>query len=191
MFLGSPTGGGTTQLDSEGSEEMIKLWKVSGGGLFSMLSTSSVQASGSVPVSMLLYGPPLMDVETEVATVVEPRDDVRDDAVGDSEARREVRTVRLSVRPGCRTSSSSRSESGPPTSSYSDWLSRARLEPGVGPRPRELERREREEEEAREEAGCRRVGDSWAVCCCCEGRAPASPPPAEGSARCHTIIWLS
>jgi hypothetical protein len=38
---------GMTQLDKEGSRERLKLWKVLGGGLFSMLSTSALQANGS------------------------------------------------------------------------------------------------------------------------------------------------
>ena len=38
---------GTTQLDKDGSRERLKLSKVLGGGLFSMLSTSVLQANGS------------------------------------------------------------------------------------------------------------------------------------------------
>ena len=39
--------GGKTQEDNEGSRDRLKLWKVDGGGLLSMLSTSSLHASGS------------------------------------------------------------------------------------------------------------------------------------------------
>ena len=39
--------GGKTQEDKEGSRDRLKLWKVDGGGLLSMLSTSSLHASGS------------------------------------------------------------------------------------------------------------------------------------------------
>ena len=92
----------------------MKLWKVSGGGLFNMLSTSSVQARGSVPVSMLAYAPPFM---LAAATVVDPRDEVNEEGVGEGEARRDIKTVRLSVMTGLIIASSSRSESGP---SYSD-----------------------------------------------------------------------
>jgi len=38
---------GITQLDKDGSRERLKLSKVLGGGLFSMLSTSVLQANGS------------------------------------------------------------------------------------------------------------------------------------------------
>ena len=38
---------GTTQEEREGSLERRKLWTMEGGGLFSILSTSSVQAKGS------------------------------------------------------------------------------------------------------------------------------------------------
>ena len=37
----------TTQEEREGSLESRKLWTMEGGGLFSILSTSSVQAKGS------------------------------------------------------------------------------------------------------------------------------------------------
>ena len=39
--------GGKAQDDNEGSRDRLKLWKVDGGGLLSMLSTSSLHASGS------------------------------------------------------------------------------------------------------------------------------------------------
>ena len=39
--------GGKTQEDKEGSRDRLKLWKVEGGGLLSMLSTSSLHASAS------------------------------------------------------------------------------------------------------------------------------------------------
>ena len=39
--------GGSTQEDREGSRDKLKLWKVEGGGLFNILSTSSDHARGS------------------------------------------------------------------------------------------------------------------------------------------------
>ena len=46
-WWGFSDSGGKTQEDSEGSRDRLKLWKVDGGGLFSMLSTSSLHASAS------------------------------------------------------------------------------------------------------------------------------------------------
>ncbi len=100
---------------------------------------------------------------------------VEDGEEGDG--RREVSTVRLSLALRSPPSSpSSWSESRPP---YSDWLSRARLEPGVGPSPREEDERREEEAEAggRRRRGSR-AGASAAELVCC-------------TASCQTMIWLS
>ena len=43
---------GRTQLDRDGSALRLKLWKVLGGGLLIILSTSRLHSSGSVPVSI-------------------------------------------------------------------------------------------------------------------------------------------